>query len=1256
MPPFLLSIADQIFRPAFETTVNFVSWAPRLAVARLVAKWRSLLTIIVGVVLGAGIGALVPLYTTAVAQVGLVQRLNDEAAHDANIRLRTSFRLADFSSRAAFLDAIENLDNLVNASAAEYLESDDFAGWLTQDDIVHYHRTTAMGLFDTEGDALQQENPERPNDYARTHLLWLDGWEDEVTVVAGVLPSQAELPDGVDFNVAISTEVSNEFGLEAGDVLVVDERLDRDGDFKSAPFESSQPFTVQVSAVFAPKDEDGAYWMAMRVTDNDPEKLDSPIRVVQISWPAEFWMFTSQQNVLDAIDFVPETRSTVGWRLLINPEELPYTQIDDARERLGNFQNDLNVRLDIDNTAVVDQFELAENMVELDLNYDYHTRLIDYQGTQIEDDEGILLDYDERQSVNFIPFLILLLEVGGLVLIFLVITAALVRRGERREISMLQSRGAFDGQVLALRSIEAFLICAFGALVAPFLAQRLLQLLGPTIAGTDEFPLPLTNDVFIWSSLLAGITFVALTATLLPVLRLPLISYGGSATRSETLSWWQKYYVDVQVAILAISGFVALIDRDTPLLSNRQIDPLLVVAPALLFLGLSSLALRVFPIIASQMAAINNRRRGVLGSLASWQLSREPIHYGRITFLLALAIGIGWFAMSFQATVQRSQRDQAGYQVGTDIRLYERDIDVSADRVRDAEAYVAMDGIEGANQSFRTRFTLASGVTATESGDVYRFGELLAVEDDLTLKSVVSGWRNDLGIIYTPRESIAPPDLAVVGELLPSNPDKIGMWARMQTVFTAGGVTNTNNLLTRLTQRVQLGVRLQDSAGTWIVAPFNAVRIEYLRNDSPNLPTLDLNTATDAPGFVTASHLSSGWVYFEADLSQLRYDVQGDVRLVSIYWEHRSVFNQEQGLRLSLADMTLIDAAGDATPLPLLRTGSWSFVQDAGADATGTISAGREALRDDIAYIDFGQQAQRTRVGINLNYPAPQPMPAVVSSTFAEVNSVEEVIQQFMNGDEAVTVDDLPTMPINGVGGRQLFIKPHRTVDYFPSLYNEERPFVIVDIRELMYALNQRPTGRFYPTEAWLNVDEDINSVAEVNALIDRVTADENVIKTGDVTYAQVFDDLETDPLALGLLGLMFLAFLIALVLSVVGLLTHASLTAQARRSEFGVLRALGLASSGVVRSLIMEQLFVVIIAGILGSVLGAVLSEFVVPTLALGATGEGVVPPFVTEIEWTAIANFWGIMLVVMFAVFAFAFFLVRQLSLSRTLRLGEE
>lgn len=1256
MPLFLLSIAERLLSSmadnaigrAFAATTNFISWAPRLAVARLVAKWRSLVTIIVGVILGAGIGAMIPLYTTAVAQVGLVQRLEDEPAHDSNIRLRTSFKVVDFASKDDFVDAVNYLDQqVVRTTARKYLVGDPFEGWLRNEDIVTYYRTAPMGVYDPAGDALQQLNPARESDYARTYLLWMQGWEDQVQAVQGTLPSQMAVPEGAVFNVAVSTQVANEFGLEAGDIVTIDERLDRDGELKASPFPTSQPFPVYISAVFDPIDDASSYWMAMRVTDNDPEKIDSPLRVVPISWPAEFWMFTTQQSVLDAMDYVPETLPTVGWRFLFNYDELPYTTINEARERLRGFEDEMTVRFEFDNSAIVNNFALANGNSNLDLRYEYHTRLVNFSDIHEGSDSGILQDYDKRQSVNFVPFLILLLEVGGLVLLFLLITAALVRRGERREIAMLQSRGAFDGQVLALRSIEALIICIFGALIAPFLTQALLEGLAPTIAGTDRFPLPLTNSVFFWSFGLAALTFIALTSSLVPTLRLPLISYGGAAVRSSNLSWIQRYYIDVIVGAVALGGFGLLIFRDTPLFDDQSIDPLLVLAPALLFISLASFALRAFPFVASQVASFVAQRRGLLSSLASWQISREPLHYGRITFLLALAIGIGWFAMAFQATVQRSQQDQAGYLVGTDVRLFERDTRLNVDRVREPEYYTTFDEVEAASISYRSRINLLAQSRNTQ-GAVYRSGSVLGIGYTENFAASIEGWRSDLGDVLVPRGQGEEAQLPLVGQVLPITPTKIGMWVRFQQ---QSGFQQTNpelaygNLLTRLTQRVQLGARLQDETGSWIVVPFQQIRVEYLRNDDPALPPSDVSSLLDAPGYGAASHQASGWVYYEADLTTIPYAPQGDVRLVSIYWEHRSTQNGgDPGLRLSLADITVFDATDNGIPLQILSQAGWTFVEDTGATARGSVSPGfNDPLRDDVLWVDFSQDAQRTRVGINLNYPDPLPLPAVVSETFAALQNIDFSQNQ--------------TLPVDGVGGTRIFIEPLASTDYFPSLFNESQPFVVVDVRELMYTLNQRPSAQYYPNEVWLNLVDDDASADDVQALVDRISGgDSGFIQTDIVSYAQEFDELEADPLALGLLGLMFLAFLIALVLSVVGLLTYSALTAQARRSEFGVLRALGLASSKLVRGLLLEQIFVVVIAGLLGSVLGAILSEFVVPTLALGTTGEGVVPPFITEVEWSAVANFWLIMGGVLLLVFLTSFFLVRQLSLSRTLRLGED
>jgi hypothetical protein len=75
-----------------------------------------------------------------------------------------------------------------------------------------------------------------------------------------------------------------------------------------------------------------------------------------------------------------------------------------------------------------------------------------------------------------------------------------------------------------------------------------------------------------------------------------------------------------------------------------------------------------------------------------------------------------------------------------------------------------------------------------------------------------------------------------------------------------------------------------------------------------------------------------------------------------------------------------------------------------------------------------------------------------------------------------------------------------------------------------------------------------------------------------------------------------------------------------------------------------------------LGGVLGAVLSGQVVPRLALDTTNQNITPPFVVRAEVGALLQYAGLIALVLLAVLAFSLLLVSRLSLSQTLRLGEE
>src|SRR5262249_32079130 len=91
-------------------------------------------------------------------------------------------------------------------------------------------------------------------------------------------------------------------------------------------------------------------------------------------------------------------------------------------------------------------------------------------------------------------------------------------------------------------------------------------------------------------------------------------------------------------------------------------DPLLLAAPALLLLAGALLTLRLFPLGAAIGARLAAGGRGATGMLAFSQVSRVSSAVG----LLTLSVGVGLFALNYQASLGRNVADRAAYVAGAD--------------------------------------------------------------------------------------------------------------------------------------------------------------------------------------------------------------------------------------------------------------------------------------------------------------------------------------------------------------------------------------------------------------------------------------------------------------------------------------------------------------------------------------------------------------------------------------------------------------
>ena len=126
---------------------------------------------------------------------------------------------------------------------------------------------------------------------------------------------------------------------------------------------------------------------------------------------------------------------------------------------------------------------------------------------------------------------------------------------------------------------------------------------------------------------------------------------------------------------------------------------------------------------------------------------------------------------------------------------------------------------------------------------------------------------------------------------------------------------------------------------------------------------------------------------------------------------------------------------------------------------------------------------------------------------------------------------------------------------------------------------------------------------------------------------------LATDPVPLGVIGVLSLGSIAAMAFAAIGFLVSATISTNERRGEFALLRALGLSDRQLTLWLALENTFLLAVGLVLGSALGLLLAWLVLPFVTLTGDGAAAVPAPVIVIPWGSIAPIWllaGVLLLV--------------------------
>ena len=836
------------------------------------------------------------------------------------------------------------------------------------------------------------------------------------------------------------------------------------------------------------------------------------------------------------------------------------------------------------------------------------------------------------------------IQMALLALYALVLTAGLLADQRSIEIALLRTRGASVWHIAVFSVVEGLVLTLPSVCIAPLLAAGLLRALnhvGPLTGIGLKVDPSVSGEAYLFA-VVAGLSCLlalALPATLISRSVLEARSERG---RHRRRNWLLRIGLDLALCAIAGIGYLELRHYHQPVISTvggqAQVDSLLVSVPGLVLAAGAVLTLRILPLLGKGVELLARRNTRLVPALGAWSVARRPTSVGRTTLLLVLALGIGLFAASYSATWSSSQEDQARFQVGADVRL---DRDQGPQAIPElflSSAYGQLGGVH-ASMPVQTR----TDVLSAQSGSFN-----IVMLDSAAAPGIVQ-LRDDLAVsgFTALMEKLTEARPTITGIDVPGQPARIALdlWWTMQPLC----IQDTNS--TAPVQSPESPLNCRDVALDWFgkqqqwaapVTPAIMVRDSagrLFRLTASPMPSND-------PDHPNASHRI---------IFPLRYTLSNNVTLtpqfpISVVAFELDVLSPSFVPRAGEFEVRSIsvsdDVEGDAwmaipsqaiPPSARWKTAVTRITPAAGDSPQASVETRPDSI---IARMRFTSGSSHDPTSLQVTISLQPGGPGSLATVPAIAN------RAMMNAD-ALHVGDTLRVPL---GGRDQDIRVVGVVDAFPSIPATE-PVLVTDLQTINTLYLAYPGNRIgEPKQEWLSV-----SPGAAGRVGERLVAPP-FRSTDLVSEADRSRALRTDPVILGTIGALSSGFLAAAVFAVSGFLLNIVASARERRTEFALLRALGLSSQQLGGWLLLEHGILLVCGLVLGAGLGLSLVWLVLPLIVLSREATAVFPPLLVVVPWWQVTLL-QTSLVATFAVAGFlASLLLRRQGLGRSLRIGGE
>ena len=1166
---------------------------------RLVDDWMLLVGVFIGFVIATTLAAGTPLYLSSLDRLAFGGGLNSLSSPVLDVTIFAShISLTTRSIQHAEQAVSEAVDRGISPAYLErqrYLKSGTYLVGLPQQPLP---REGARRILVSRGYFQHLTGLEQ-------HSRFIEGRMARGDASAG--------PQGPQVEAVVGTATAEKFNLGLDDMI-----------FLTPSIGNATVVMARIVGVVEPADRGDRYWNNAGIF-LDPEPLtESPQVGVQVR-PDEppVALFVSEGALVDGVgQAYPGTLVRPIWFLAIDKVRIKGWSFSDTRLRFKEFEDHI--------VTTMPGSSVSASFIG-----------------------GLIENIERRSLFTRVPLLLLLAVLAVTVLFYLYMVVSNLAQDRERDAALLKTRGVGTLQVMRLYSLEGLVMAVVAVLLAPFLAIGLVALAGvlpyfSDITGGGLLPVELGPAPFLMAT---GAGLVCLAIYVVPSVlgaRGGLLAHKLRASRPPTLPFFHRYYMDVAVLVLGGLAFWELSSRGQfisgGLFQEQGVNEKLLLAPVLFLIVVALVFIRFFPLVVRFMNGESPALLHltfavtllVLGPGIALRETREGIGsewLGPVALLVALA----WAYWATHRTGRRAFRAcglvlQAGLVAGV----------VALERPEAGEALFAPTVVLMAMVPAQVAYLLLRVLTRKSpvwlSVGMWHMARnplqytwlvlLLVLVTGVGILSTTVG-----GTLARSQEQRVRYDIAAdirvsgVSRLLPGGIRGIkeryintpGIAAGSLGLRTNGSVGHSNIRVLALESREfpfiswyrddfsasslaeVMGTLQPDLLAERLAIPEGATSIGVWVKPEKPFTFLSLwMVLSDRSGAMRTLTLGDvGPLEWELMTAEIPPSLEPPLHLVSV-----QVF--EPGTRRALTPGTLLlddihVSVGPANEQHILEDFEgpmpWRMIPTSLLTSDSISATSLDTYRGDRAgAFKFGISSNRSIRGFYWNTGVGS-VPVVASSLFIEETGKEL-------GDSFIA----------SVAGRMTPVVIRDTVELFPTMSPYGTGFLLADLDALLGYVNMMgQPSRVEPNELFLKK----TSVAHpaVGVLADELARELITVDDGESSLESV----RLDTLAMtGWRAMVLVSLAIVLLAAAFGYGSYLLLYADTNRREVGFLQSLGLSRRQLAGLLGFEHLTIAAIGLGLGTWAGFEMSGLIVSQLAIGDTGQQVVPPLVLEMDWS--------------------------------------